>query len=137
MQALWSSRYTDRLFINAADRESIGNKAYLQIANVETGQTFLSQEAELKGVASKNGQLTYTYTPDEVIPTGSYRIIQITLNNFSSAYGDFWFDGISDAESKLLDETFGESSVIQIINPNASDCNHPFNSSVSAVYRSL
>ena len=121
MQSLWSSRFIDRLFINAADRDSLGNKAYLQIANVETGQTFLSQEAELKSVASKNGRLTYTFTPDEVIPTGSYRIIQITPNNFSSAYGDFWFDGISDAESKLLDETFGESSVIQIINPNAAN----------------
>ena len=120
MQALWSSRYIDRLFVNASERDSIGNKAYLQIANVETGQTFLSQEAELKSVASKNGRLTYTFTPDEVIPTGSYRIIQITPNNFSSTSGDFWLDGISDAESKLLDATFGDSSGIQIINPKAT-----------------
>ena len=120
MQTLWSSRYMDQLFVNVADRDSIGKNSYLHIANVETGQTFVSQQAELKSTVSKDGRLTYTFTPDEFIPTGSYRIIHITPNDFSGAYGDFWLDGISDAECKILDETIGESSSIQIINPYAT-----------------
>ena len=98
MQALWSSRYVDRLFVHASDSKSIGNKAYIQIVNVETGQTFISQEVELKSSNTAAGRLTFTLIR---FPT-SYRVIQVTPNNLSSSSGDFWLDGISEAESKSL-----------------------------------
>ena len=120
MKAVWSTRNIEDRLLNSSDRDSIGDKAYLQLANVETGQDFISQQVELKSDVSSGSRFAYTFAPDEIIPTGSYRIVQIAPNNLSSNLDEFWSDGISDAESKLLDKTFGKSSIIQIVNPNST-----------------